>query len=103
MYNICDILNEIDFKVVDENIECIEVYSNNKVAIVHLFIEVKGEKIFEYSPKYYEIYKGNFNKEAVEVTVKDILNDVDRELREQTGIKYMVSKAEKEWKDNYGI
>ena len=103
MYNIYDILNEIDFEVVDENIECLKLYGNNKIVDVFLFIEVEGERIFEYKPKYYEIYKGNFNKEAVEVTVKDILNDVKRELREQTGIKYMVSKAEKEWKDSYGI
>ena len=100
MYNIYDILNEIDFKVVDENIECVEMWASNKIVELYLFIEVKGDKIFEYEPKYYEIYKGNFNKEAVEVTVKDILNDVDRELREQTGIKYMVSKAEKEWVEN---
>lgn len=102
MYNIYDILEEIDFEVVDENIECIKLYGSNNVVDVHLFIEIKGEMIFEYSPKYYEIYKGNFNKEAVEVTVKDILNDVERELKEQTGIKYMVSKAEKEWiKDKF--
>lgn len=100
MYNIYDILNEIDFKVVDENIECVEMWESNKIVELYLFIEVKGDKIFEYEPKYYEIYKGNFNKEAVEVTVKDILNDVERELREQTVIKYMVSKAEKEWVEN---
>ncbi|WWT40303.1 hypothetical protein [Staphylococcus phage PT1-4] len=102
MYNIYDILEEINFEVVDENIECLKLYGNNKLVDVHLFIEIKGEMIFEYRPKYYEIYKGNFNKEAVEVTVKDILNDVERELKEQTGIKYMVSKAEKEWiKDKF--
>ena len=102
MYNIYDILEEIDFKVVDENIECVEMWASNKIVELELFIKVKGKRIFEYKPKYYEIYKGKFNKEAVEVTVKDILNDVERELREQTGIKYMVSKAEKEWiKDKF--
>ena len=100
MYNIYDILEEIDFKVVDENIERVEMWANNKIVELELFIKVKDERIFEYRPKYYEIYKGNFNKEAVEATVKDILNDVERELREQTGIKYMVSKAEKEWIKN---
>ncbi len=102
MYNIYDILEEIDFKVVDENIERVEMWASNKIVELELFIKVKDERIFEYRPKYYEIYKGNFNKEAVEATVKDILNDVERELREQTGIKYMVSKAEKEWvKDKF--
>lgn len=102
MYNIYDILNEIDFEVVDENIERVEMWASNKIVELELFIKVKDERIFEYRPKYYEIYKGNFNKEAVEATVKDILNDVERELREQTGIKYMVSKAEKEWvKDKF--
>ena len=100
MYNIYDILEEIDFKVVDENIERVEMWANNKIVELELFIKVKDERIFEYRPKYHEIYKGNFNKEAVEATVKDILNDVERELREQTGIKYMVSKAEKEWIKN---
>lgn len=102
MYNIYDILEEIDFKVVDENIERVEMWASNKIVELELSIKVKDERIFEYRPKYYEIYKGNFNKEAVEATVKDILNDVERELREQTGIKYMVSKAEKEWvKDKF--
>ena len=103
MYNIYDVLEEIDFKVVNENIECVNMYANNKVVEIYLFIEVKGERIFEYYPKYYEIYKGSFNKEAVKATVKDILNDVDREIKEQTGVKYIISKAEKEWKDKYGI
>ena len=97
MYNIYDILDEIDFKVVNEDMECVNMYANNKVVEIYLFIEVKGERIFEYYPKYYEIYKGKFNKEAVKATVKDILNDVDREIKEQTGIKYIVSKAELEW------
>lgn len=102
MYNIYDILKEIDFKVVNEDIERVEMWASNKIVELELFIKVKDERIFEYRPKYYEIYKGNFNKEAVEATVKDILNDVERELREQTGIKYMVSKAEKEWvKDKF--
>lgn len=100
MYNIYDILKEIDFKVVNEDIERVEMWASNKIVELELFIKVKDERIFEYRPKYYEIYKGNFNKEAVEATVKDILNDVERELREQTGIKYMVSKAEKEWVKN---
>lgn len=97
MYDIHDILNEIDFKVVNKNIECVKMYAGNKVVDVYLFIEVKNERIFEYYPKYYEIYKGSFNNEAVEATVKDILNDVEREVKEQTGIKYIISKAEKEW------
>ena len=103
MYNIYDILEEIDFKVVNEDIECLEMWESNKVVEIYLYIDVKGERIFEYYPKYYEIYKGSFNKEAVEATVKDILNDVDREIKEQTGVKYVISKAEKEWKDKYGI
>ena len=103
MYNIYDILEEIDFKVVNEDIECLEMWESNKVVEIYLYIDVKGERIFEYYPKYYERYKGSFNKEAVEATVKDILNDVEREIKEQTGIKYIISNAEKEWKDSYGI
>lgn len=103
MYNIYDILDEIDFKVVNKDIECIKMYASNTVAEIYLYIEVKGERIFEYYPKYYEIYKGSFNKEAVEVTVKDILNDVDREIKKQTGINYIVSKAELEWSKENGI
>ena len=43
------------------------------------------------------------SSDLVEATVKDILNDVEREIKEQTGIKYIISNAEKEWKDRYGI
>ena len=101
--SIYDILDEIDFKVVNKDMECVKMYASNKVVEIYLFIEVKGERIFEYYPKYYERYKGSFNKEAVEATVKDILNDVEIEIKEQTGIKYIISNAEKEWKDKYGI
>lgn len=103
MYNIYDILNEIDFKVVNEDLECVEMYASNKIIHLNFFIRDKDEIIFDYSPKYYERYKGSFNKEAVKATVIDILNDLDREIKEQTGIKYIISKSEKEWKDKYGI
>ena len=103
MYNIYDILYELDFKVVDKDLECIKMYEGSTVAELYLFIEVKGERIFEYYPKYHEIYKGSFNKEAVEATVKDILNDVNREIKKQTGINYIVSKAELEWSKENGI
>ena len=43
----------------------------------------------------------NTVEDAVKATVKDILNDLDREIKEQTGIKYIISDAEKEWKDKY--
>lgn len=103
MYNIYDILNEIDFKIVNEDLEWDEMYASNKRVHLNFFIRDKDEIIFDYSPKYYERYKGSFNKEAVKATVIDILNDLDREIKEQTGIKYIVSKSEKEWKDKYGI
>ena len=103
MYNIYDILEEIDFKLVNKELEFVKVYDSNRVAHLNFYIEHKGEVIFDYSPSYYEIYKGNFNEDAVKATVKDILNDLDREIKEQAGIKYIISDAEKEWKDKYGI
>lgn len=103
MYNIYDILEEIDFKLVNKELEFIKFYDSGKTGHINFCIEHKGEVIFDYSPRYYEIYKGNFNEDAVKATVKDILNDLDREIKEQTGVKYMISDAEKEWKDKYGI
>lgn len=103
MYNIYEILEEIDFKLVNKGLEFIKFYDSNKIAHINFFIKHNGKVIFDYNPKYYEIYKGNFNEDAVKATVKDILNDLDREIKEQTGIKYIISNAEKEWKDNYGI
>lgn len=103
MYNIYDILEEIDFKVVNKELEFVNFYGNNRVVHINFYIEHKDEFIFNYSPRYYEIYKGNFNEDAVNATVKDILDDLDREIKEQTGVKYIISKAEKEWKDKYGI
>lgn len=103
MYNIYDILEEIDFKLVNKELEFIKVYDSGKAVHINFYIEHKDEFIFNYSPRYYEIYKGNFNEDAVKATVKDILNDLDREIKEQTGVKYIISKAEKEWKDKYGI
>lgn len=102
MYNIYDILEEMDFKVVNDDLMYERVYGGERVALV-IFTIYDGELIFQYSPNYTERYKGNFNKEAVEATVKDILNDLDREIKEQTGLKYIVSSAEKEWKDNHGV
>lgn len=103
MYNIYEILEEIDFKLVNKGLEFIKFYDSNNIAHINFFIKHNGEVIFDYNPKYYEIYKGNFNEDAVKATVKDILNDLDREIKEQTGIKYIISNAEKEWKDSYGI
>ena len=103
MYNIYDILEEIDFKLVNKELEFIKFYDSGKTVHINFYIKHKGEVIFDYSPRYYEIYKGKFNKEAVKATVKDILNDLDREIKEQTGIKYIISNAEKEWKYKYGI
>lgn len=103
MYDIYDILNEIDFKIVNKELEFVKFYGDNRVVHINFYIEHKDEFIFNYSPRYYEIYKGNFNEDAVKATVKDILNDLDREIKEQTGVKYIISKAEKEWKDKYGI
>ena len=103
MYNIYDILEEMDFTVVNEDLECVKMYDSNKIACLNFFIKDKGDIIFDYSPRYNEIYKGSFNKEAVEATVKDILNDLDREIKEQTGIRYIISKSEIEWKDKYGV
>ena len=97
MYNIYDILEEIDFKVVNKELEFVKFYDSGKTVHINFYIKHKDEVIFDYSPRYYEIYKGNFNEDAVKVTVKDILNDLDREIKEQTGIKYIVSKAELEW------
>lgn len=103
MYNIYDILEEIDFKIVNKELEFIKVYDSGNTVHINFYIEHKDEFIFNYSPRYYEIYKGNFNEDAVKATVKDILDDLDREIKEQTGIKYIISDAEKEWKDKYGI
>lgn len=103
MYNIYDILEEIDFKLVNKELEFIKFYDSGKTVHINFYIEHKDEFIFNYSPRYYEIYKGNFNEDAVKATVKDILNDLDREIKEQTGVKYIISEAEKEWKDKYGI
>lgn len=103
MYDIYDILEEIDFKLVNKELEFIKFYDSGKTVHINFYIEHKDEFIFNYSPRYYEIYKGNFNEDAVKATVKDILNDLDREIKEQTGIKYIISNAEKEWKDKYGI
>lgn len=103
MYNIYDILEEIDFKIVNKELEFIKVYDSGRTVHINFYIKHKDEAIFDYSPRYYEIYKGNFNEDAVKATVKDILDDLDREIKEQTGIKYIISDAEKEWKDKYGI
>ena len=103
MYNIYDILEEIDFKVVNKELEFVKFYDSNRVVHINFYIKHKGEVIFDYSPSYYEIYKGNFNEDAVKATVKDILNDLEREIKKQAGIKYIISDAEKEWKDKYGI
>lgn len=103
MYNIYDILEEIDFKLVNKELEFVKFYDSGKTVHINFYIEHKDEFIFNYSPRYYEIYKGNFNEDAVKATVKDILNDLDREIKEQTGVKYIISEAEKEWKDKYGI
>ena len=103
MYNIYDILEEIDFKIVNKELEFIKVYDSGNTVHINFYIKHKDEVIFDYSPRYYEIYKGNFNEDAVKATVKDILDDLDREIKEQTGIKYIISDAEKEWKDKYGI
>ena len=103
MYNIYDILEEIDFKLVNKELEFVKFYDSGNTVHISFYIEHKDEYIFNYSPRYYEIYKGNFNEDAVKATVKDILNDLDREIKEQTGVKYIISEAEKEWKDKYGI
>ncbi len=104
MYNIYDILEEINFKVVNEDLEMVKMYRSDCIGKrIEFSIYKDNEKIFEYSPNYAERYKGNFNKEAVKATVKEILDDLDREIKEQTGVKYIISEAEKEWKDKYGI
>src|SRR5699024_2343263 len=103
MYNIYDILEEIDFNLVNKELEFVKVHDSNREVHLNFYIKHNGEVIFNYNTKYYEIYKGNFNEDAVKATVKDILNDLDRKIKEQTGIKYIISNAEKEWKDSYGI
>src|SRR5699024_6118057 len=103
MYNIYDILEEIDFNLVNKELEFVKVYVSNRVVHLNFYIKHNGEVIFDYILKYYAIYNGNFNEDAVKATEKDILNDLDREIKEQTGIKYIISNAEKEWKDSYGI
>ena len=97
MYNIYDILENVDFKVVNEDLTYEIVYASDRVSAVLFSICHNDEKIFEYSPNYIERYEGSFNKEAVEVTVKDILDDLDKEIKEQIGIKYIISNAESEW------
>ena len=57
MYNIYDILEEIDFKIVNKELEFIKVYDSGRTVHINFYIKHKDEAIFDYSPRYYEIYR----------------------------------------------
>ncbi len=46
MYNIYDILEEIDFNLVNKELEFVKVYDSNRVVHLNFYIKHNGEVIF---------------------------------------------------------